>query len=48
VAEPTDRKDGLFAEYVEGFYSIRRRHSALGHLRPSEYEEARMRGGAVA
>jgi transposase InsO family protein len=35
-------------EYIEGFYSIRRRHSALGHLRPSEYEEARMRGGAVA
>jgi putative transposase len=35
-------------EYVEGFYNIRRRHSALGHLSPSEYEEARMRGGAVA
>ena len=35
-------------EYVEGFYNTRRRHSALGHLSPSEYEEARMRGGAVA
>jgi putative transposase len=35
-------------EYVEGFYNIRRRHSALGHLSPSEYEEARMRGGTVA
>jgi len=34
--------------YVEGFYNIRRRHSALGHLSPSEYEEARMKGGAVA
>jgi putative transposase len=35
-------------EYVEGFYNTRRRHSALGHLSPAEYEEARMRGGAVA
>jgi putative transposase len=35
-------------EYVEGFYNTRRRHSALGHLSPSEYEEARMGGGAVA
>ncbi len=35
-------------EYVEGFYNTRRRHSALGHLSPSEYEEARLRGGAVA
>jgi putative transposase len=35
-------------EYVEGFYNTRRRHSALGHLSPLEYEEAKMRGGAVA
>jgi putative transposase len=35
-------------EYVEGFYNTRRRHSALGHLSPAEYEGARMRGGAVA
>jgi putative transposase len=35
-------------EYIEGFYNTRRRHSALGHLSPSEYEEARMRGDAVA
>jgi len=35
-------------DYIEGFYNTRRRHSALGHLSPSEYEEARMRGGAVA
>jgi putative transposase len=35
-------------EYVEGFYNTHRRHSALGHLSPAEYEEARMRGGAVA
>jgi len=35
-------------EYIEGFYNTRRRHSALGHLSPSEYEEATMRGGAVA
>jgi transposase InsO family protein len=31
-------------EYVEGFYNTRGRHSALGHLSPAEYEEARMRG----
>jgi putative transposase len=35
-------------EYVEGFYNTRRRHSALGHLSPSEYEEVTMKGGAVA
>jgi putative transposase len=35
-------------EYIEGFYNTHRRHSALGHLSPSEYEEATLRGGAVA
>jgi putative transposase len=35
-------------EYVEGFYNTKRRHSALGHLSPSGYEEAKLRGGAVA
>jgi putative transposase len=35
-------------EYIEGFYNTRRRHSALGHLSPSEYERVRLRGGAVA
>jgi putative transposase len=35
-------------EYIEGFYNTRRRHSALGNLSPSEYEEVRLRGGAVA
>src|SRR5829696_7260048 len=35
-------------EYIEGFYNTHRRHSALGHLSPSDYEEARLRGGAVA
>src|ERR671918_1965534 len=34
-------------EYIEGFYNTRRRHSALGHLSPSEFEKARLRGGAV-
>jgi putative transposase len=48
VAEPTETARTAIFEYVEGFYSTRRRHSALGHLRPSEYEEARMRGSAVA
>jgi putative transposase len=41
-------RTATFFEYIEGFYNTRRRHSALGHLSPSEYEEARMRGGAVA
>ena len=35
-------------EYIETFYNLRRRHSALGNLSPSEYEEARLKGGAVA
>jgi putative transposase len=35
-------------EYIETFYNPRRRHSALGNLSPSEYEEVRLRGGAVA
>ena len=35
-------------EYIEAFYNLRRRHSALGHLSPAEYEEVRLRGGAVA
>jgi putative transposase len=35
-------------EYIEGFYNTRRRHSALGDLSPLAYEEARLRGGAVA
>lgn len=35
-------------EYIEGFYNTRRRHSALGHLSPTEYEKVRLRGGAAA
>ena len=38
---------GIF-EYIECFYNPRRRHSSLGHLSPVEYEEARMKGAAVA
>ena len=34
-------------EYIEAFYNPRRRHSALGHLIPAEYEEVRLRGGAA-
>jgi putative transposase len=29
-------------EYIEGFYNTRRRHSALGHLSPTEHEEVRL------
>jgi transposase InsO family protein len=35
-------------EYIEAFYNTRRRHSALGNVSPAVYEEARMRGEAVA
>jgi putative transposase len=35
-------------EYIEGFYNTGRRHSALEHLSPSEYERVRLRGDAVA
>ena len=35
-------------EYIECFYNPRRRHSSLGQLSPVEYEEATMRGAAVA
>lgn len=38
---------GIF-EYIECFYNPRRRHSSLGQMSPVEYEEARMRGAAVA
>jgi transposase InsO family protein len=48
VAEPSDSEECFSAEYIEGFYNTRRRHSALGHLSPSEYEEVSLRGGAVA
>ncbi len=41
-------RTAIFEYIVEGFYNLRRRHSALGHLSPSEYEEIRLRGGAVA
>jgi putative transposase len=29
-------------EYIEGFYNTRRRHSALGHLSPAEFEEVKL------
>jgi putative transposase len=31
-------RTAIFFEYVEGFYNPRRRHSALGHLSPAEFE----------
>jgi putative transposase len=35
-------------EYMEGFHNTRRRYSAPGNLSPREYEDDRLRGGAVA
>lgn len=35
-------------ECAEGFYNTGRRYSALGNVSPGEYEDVRLRGGAVA
>jgi len=35
-------------EYIEGFYNPRRRHSALGHLSPAEFEEVKLEGQYAA
>jgi putative transposase len=35
-------------EYIEGFYNPRRRHSALGHLSPAEFEEVKLQGQDAA
>jgi hypothetical protein len=47
MAESPERARRVIFEYIEGFYNTKRRHSALGHLSPSEYEEVRLRGGAL-
>jgi putative transposase len=40
-------KSAIF-EYLEGFYNLRRLHSALSYRSPADYEEATMEGVAVA
>ena len=35
-------------DYIEGFYNRVRRHSSLGYLSPSEYEQATIKEAAVA
>lgn len=35
-------------DYIEGFYNRVRRHSSLGYLSPTDYEQATMEGVAVA
>ena len=40
-------KTAIF-EYIEGFYNQVRRHSSLGYLSPSDYEQATMKEVAVA
>jgi transposase InsO family protein len=35
-------------DYIEAFYNRQRRHSSLGYLSPSEYEQATMEEVAVA
>jgi len=40
-------KSAIF-EYLEGFYNRHRLHSALSYQSPMSYEEATMKGAAVA
>src|SRR5215210_8697342 len=35
-------------DYIEGFYNRVRRHSSLGYLSPSEYEQATIKEVAIA
>jgi putative transposase len=35
-------------DYIEAFYNRQRRHSSLGYLSPSDYEQATMEEVAVA
>jgi putative transposase len=42
-----DARTAIF-EYIEGFYNMRRRHSALGQIRPAEFEEVGLRNEDVA
>jgi putative transposase len=35
-------------DYIEGFYNSQRRHSSLGYLSPSDYEQAKMEEAAMA
>jgi putative transposase len=42
-----DARTAIF-EYIEGFYNMRRRHSALGQIRPAEFEEVGLRDEDVA
>ena len=39
--ETREEAKAAIAEYIELFYNCRRRHSALGHRSPAEYEAAR-------
>jgi putative transposase len=42
----TEARLAIF-DYLEGFYNSRRRHSALGHLSPAEYERRHAERGAA-
>jgi len=42
-----DARTAIF-EYIEGFYNMRRRHSALGQISPAEFEEVGLRDEDVA
>jgi putative transposase len=42
-----DARTAVF-DYIEGFYNRVRRHSSLGYLSPSDYEQATMEEVAVA
>jgi hypothetical protein len=43
-----DSRQGAILEYLDGFYKRRRLHSTWDYQGPADYEEATMKGAAMA